>query len=176
MLGSSSNIGNINAAQRPINGFEDIAVSVAKNDFVNVDETDKFQQLAKELDMSPKALRQAIDDGTIDQKKLIEALQKVTKAAAKPGVAKAVDEKSAEKARIGKVLDIVAKQLDYPNFEALVADLPQNKTKTIDSVIDAVVKTGLGPGQAFNQIKPPSFKQALDRRIERTGAEVNTAA
>ena len=171
MLGKKGNIAEVGGVKRPV---QDLNPNPIQNEFINIDETEKFEQLAKELNMSPKELRNAIDQGSIDPKKLIEALEKVSKI---PGVKvdKDAAQKEIDKAQLGKILDTVAKQLDFSNFDELVKALPENQNNA-DKVIDAVVETGLVSNQAYSKLKPPSFQDALSRRLDKIGKGVNTAA
>lgn len=174
MLGNKGNIAEVGGVKRPVN--DELAVQAAQNDFITIDDTSKFEELAKELNMTPKELRQSIDQGTIDPKKLIEALEKVSKV---PGVSvdKAAAQKEIDKAQLGKTLNAVAEQLDFKNFDDLINTLPESQsTKSAQQVIDAVVETGIASNQAYRQLKPPSFDQALSRRLDRIGKGVNTSA
>jgi hypothetical protein len=172
MLGNKGNIAGVGGVKRPEN---DLAAQSAQNDFISIDDTQKFEELAKELNMSPKDLRQSIDQGTIDPKKLIEALEKVSKV---PGVSvdKARAQKEIDKAQLGKILDTVAQQLDLPNFDALIEKAIPGSSQNVESVINAVVENGTTASQAYTQLKPPSFDQALSRRLDKIGKGVNTAA
>lgn len=176
MLGNNGKIGNIGAAAKPL--VNDLnAQTEQQNGFVDIDNTEKFEKLAKELNMSAKELRSAIDKGNIDPKKLIEALNKVSKI---PGVSvdKIKAQKTIEKAQLGQTLDTVASQTGFKNFDDLINALPENKTKgqSAEQVIEAVVNTGVTANQAYSQLKPPNFEQALNRRLDKTGTSFNTAA
>lgn len=175
MLGNNGNIGKVSGAAKPL--VDDTALLEQQNDFVNIDNTKKFEELAKELNMSPKELRSSIDKGNIDPKKLIEALNKVSKV---PGVSvdKVAAQKAVDKAQLGKILDTAAKQLDYSNFNELIKALPENKSaaKSTEAITEAVVSSGTTATEAYLQLKPPSFENALKRRLDKTGAAFNTAA
>lgn len=176
MLGNNGKVGNIGAAAKPL--VNDLnAQTEQQNSFVDIDNTEKFEKLAKELNMSAKELRSSIDNGSIDPKKLIEALNKVSKV---PGVSvdKVEARKAIDKANLGQTLNTVANQSGFKNFDDLINALPENKTKgqTANQVIEAVVNTGVNATQAYSQLKPPNFEQALNRRLDKTGTSFNTAA
>jgi hypothetical protein len=176
MLGNKGKIGNINGAARPVNDLN--VASEQQNSFANIDDTEEFAKLAKELNMSPQELRSSIDNGNIDPKKLIEALNKVSKV---PGVTvdKVRAQKEIDKTLIGKLLNTVAEKSGYPNFNALIDDLPSEKTagQTGEEIIKAVVDSGVNSTQSYVQLKPLSFQDALNRRrLDQVGLNTNTAA
>lgn len=179
MLGKQGNIGKISGAARPINDpIDDLNAAVEpQNSFVNIDNTEQFEKLAKELNMSPKELRNSIDNGNIDPKKLIEALNKVSKV---PGVTvdKIKLQKEVEKVNLGKTLDTVANQTGFKNFDDLINALPENQTKgqSAEQVIEAVVNSGITANQPYSKLQAPNFEQALNRRLDKTGSSFNTAA
>jgi subtilisin family serine protease len=176
MLGNTGKIDNIGAANKPwVNDLN--AQSEQQNSFVNIDDTEQFEKLAKELNMSPKELRNSIDNGNIDPKKLIEALNKVSKV---PGVS--IDDvklqKEVDKANLGKTLDTVANQTGFKNFDDLINALPENQTKgqSAQQVIEAVIDSGITANKPYSKLQAPNFEQALNRRLDKTGSRFNTAA
>ncbi len=149
------------------------------NDFIKPEDTSLVDKLAQELKMTPEELKAAIDSGKIDPQKLTEAFNKVTKEPGVEAISKLDHQKIEDRARLGEILNTVAKKLDFPNFDSLINALPDENARdnSTESIVKALVENGTSATQYYAQLKPPGFNEALSRRrLDQAGNSLNTAA